>query len=229
MEQFFSIYTLTPWDNLSGDVLSHVKLLSLKSVLNKYPVIDSSFFDDLRLNLHKRGKFSTFNTIKRIVGPNKEDYDIRHWLFIWAMDNQKRMFQFLIQEEKVENETQFIMVALAPPEIGKLFADYGKDAIVKTLSLLNDSNKIKFLILLKAKGKSIAEDAQSFKFNQAQLNKLKFVEELKNIPNLKGQWFPTFEPKCPRCNTPLIDVNSYQIGLGTLICPKCGYEIRKYV
>ena len=143
------------------------------------------------------------------------------------MDNQRRMFQFLIQEEIVQEETQFIMVALAPPEIGRLFADYGKEAILKTLSLLNDPRKINFLILLEAKGKSIAEDAQAVKLTQTQLNQLKYIQELKNMPNIKGQWFPTFNPRCPRCNTSLIDMNSYQIGPGKLICPKCGYVIGK--
>lgn len=227
MEQFFSVYTFTPWDNFSGETLSRVKLLSLKSIFNSYPIIEPSFFDDLRLNLHKQPKFSIFNTIKRIVGPNKEDYDIKDWFLIWAMDNQKRMFQFLIQEEIENKETQFIMVALAPPEIGKLFADYGKEAILKTLNLLNDLNKINFLILLKAKGKSIAQDAQSVKLTQTQLNQLKYIQELKSIPNIKGQWFPTITPKCPKCNTSLIEMSSYQIGFGKLICPKCGYEIAK--
>jgi hypothetical protein len=227
MEQFFSLYTLTPWDNISGDILSHVKLLSLKSILNKYPVIEPNFFDDLQSNLQNQGKFTSFNTIKRIVGPDNEDYDIKNWFFIWAMDNERRMFQFLIQEEKSNKETQYIMVALAPPEIGKLIADYRKEAIRKTLSLLNNPTKIKFLILLKAKGKSIVEDAQSSKFNKPQLEKLKFIQELKTMPNIKGQWFPTFDPKCPRCNTSLIDINSYQVGFGKLICPKCGYELKK--
>ena len=92
MDQFFSVYTFTPWDSFSGETLSRVKLLSLKSIFNSYPIIEPSFFDDLRLNLHEQPKFSMFNTIKRIIGPNKEDYDIKDWYFIWAMDNQNRMF-----------------------------------------------------------------------------------------------------------------------------------------
>ena len=83
------------------------------------------------------------------------------------------------------------------------------------------------LILLNAKGKSIAEDAQTVKLTQTQLNQLKYIQELKNIPNIKGQWFPTITPKCPKCNTSLIEMSSYQIGFGKLICPKCGYEIGK--
>ncbi len=227
MEQYFSIYTLTPWDNLSGELLSQVKLLSLKSILNKYPVIEPSFFEDLYSNLKNPGKYTSIDTIKRIVGPNNEDYDIKDWIFIWAMDNKSRMFQFLIQAEKSPKETQYIMVALAPPEIGKLFADYGKEAIIKTLSLLNNPLKIKFLILLKAKGKSVAEDAQSSIFNKAQLDNLKFIQQLKTQPNIKGQWFPTFTPRCPRCNTPFMDITTYQVGFGKLICPKCGHELKK--
>jgi hypothetical protein len=226
MNQFFFTYTLTPWDKLSGEKLSIVKLLSLKSILNKYPVIEPNFFEDLHSNLCFQHNFTSINGIKRIVGPDNEDYDIKDWVLIWAMDNERRMFQFLIQEEKNNKESEYIMVALAPPEIGKLFADYGKDAIIKTLSLLNNSTKIKFLILLTAKGKSIAEDFQSLEFNKAQQDKLKFLQELKNLPNIKGQWFPTFDPNCPKCNTPLMNLASYQIGIGKLICPKCGYEIK---
>jgi hypothetical protein len=227
MNQFFFIYTLTPWDKFTGEKLSIVKLLSLKCIINKYPVIEPSFFEDLHSNLRNQRKFTSINGIKRIVGPDNEDYDIKDWFLIWAMDNERRMFQFLIQEEKSHDDSHYIMVALAPPEIGKLFVDYGKEAILKTLSLLNNSTKIKFLILLIAKGKSIAEDIQFLKFNKVQQDKLNFLQELKNMPNIKGQWFPTFDPKCPRCNNPLMDLNSYQIGFGRLICPKCGYEIKK--
>ncbi|MFW9948821.1 MAG: hypothetical protein ACFFKA_01690 [Candidatus Thorarchaeota archaeon] len=229
MEQFFSVFTLTPWDNFSGDTLSHVKLLSLKSILKKFPVIESNFFNDLSSNMLNYTKYSSFNAIKRIVGPSNEDYDISNWYFIWAMDNERRMFQFLIQDEKSSNESEFIMVALAPPEVAKLFLNYGNEAIKKTLYLLSSPQKIKFLIFLKAKGKSIAEDAQIHKFSQSQLDQLKYIQDLKSMPNIKGQWFPTLDPKCPKCNSPLINGYTYQIGLGRVKCQKCGYELKNYL
>ena len=45
MSQFFKIYTYTYWDNRETTQLSEVRLLSLKNVFEKYPVIEKDFFD----------------------------------------------------------------------------------------------------------------------------------------------------------------------------------------
>ena len=63
-------------------------------------------------------------TIKRIVGPQNEDYDISNWSFIWAFDKDMRMYQFLFQYVIEEEKSHAVLVALAPPELAKLFSKY---------------------------------------------------------------------------------------------------------
>ena len=222
MSKFFSVFTYTPWDNLNPEVLTEVKLLSLKNIIKSFPVIEPGFFDDLLSNLYKFKHYSWVESIKRIVGPEKEDYDIIPWNFIWAMDRDGRVFQFLIQKVKKEiKDSQAILVALAPPELAKLFEEYKEEAILRTLSLLNDPKKMKFLMVLAPKIKSIAEEQQLFQINKKDLEKLQFVNTLKQMPNIKGQWFPTFDVKCPICNNPLTQVYSHEVGL---VCQRCGFK-----
>ncbi len=222
MNDFFSVFTYTPWDNLNTKLLTEVKLISLKSITKMFPVIEPGFFDDLLSNLYNFKHYSWVQCVKRIVGPNDEDYDIAPWNFIWAMDNEGRIFQFLIQKEKNEfKDSQATLVALAPPELGKLFNQYKEGAILRTLSLLNNPKKMKFLIVLAPKGKSIAEEQQLIQVDKKALEKLKFVNNLKQLPNIKGQWFPEYEVKCPICKGPLTEINDYKVGF---VCPRCGFK-----
>lgn len=227
MNDFFSIYVHTPWDKLPNNNLTSVKLISLKSIFKTYPVIEPSFFDDLSSNLSKYNHYSWYESIKRIIGPNKEDYDIKYWNFIWAIDNERRMYQFLFQKITSDKDSQRILVALAPPELGKLFAQYKRDAILRTLSLINNPEKTRFLIVLTPKGKSIAEEQQLIRVNKQDLDQLKIINMLKQMPNIKGQWFPSFEPRCPICNGILTLIKDYKVGFGKLVCPHCGYEKNK--
>jgi len=222
MNDFFSVFTYTPWDNLNTKLLTEVKLLSLKSITKTFPVIEPEFFDDILSNLYNFKHYSWVQCIKRIVGPNNEDYDIAPWNFIWAMDNEGRIFQFLIQKEKKEfKDSQATLVALAPPELGKLFNQYKEGAISRTLSLLNNPKKLKFLMVLAPKGKSIAEEQQLIQVDKKILEKLKHINKLKQMPNIKGQWFPAAEVKCPICNGPLTEISDYQVGF---VCPQCGFK-----
>ena len=223
MTDFFTIFTYTPWDNLNTNQLTEVRLLSLKSVFKKFPVIEAAFFDDLTSKVNNNNHYYWIQSIKRIVGPKNEDYDISNWNFIWALDDQRRMYQFLFQKE----EGQGILVALAPPELAKLFSKHGKEAILRITSLLNDVSKMIFLMILAPQGKSIAQEQQLFHVNTQQLDKLKHIEMLKNMPNIQGQWFPTFEPRCPICNSFMTGIKDYRVGFGKLVCPNCGYEKMK--
>jgi len=220
MSSFFNLYTLTNWDGLNTNELTCVKVLSLKSIFKKFPVIETSFFDDLKSNISNYNHYSHQECIRRITGPNNEDYDISSWIFVWAQDIDSRTFQFLIQK----TEKQGILVALAPPELAKLFTEYGKGAIVRTFSLLNNPSKIKFLMLLTPKGKSIAEDYNRYQTDKNRLEKMKVFDILANKPNIQGQWFPSFEPRCPVCNELLTELQDYRLGFGKLTCKRCGYE-----
>lgn len=228
MNEFFSIYTYTPWDELNKDNLTQIRLLSLKSIFKSYPLIEPAFFDDLVSNLSKSQHYTKIEGIKRIVGPNKEDYDIVPWIFIWSMDFEKRIYQFLLQKtESNDKDSQAALVALAPPELANLFSEHKEQAILRTFSLLNDSQKMKFVIVLLPKGKSIAEEQQLLKPSKEDLQKLKFINTLKDMPNIKGEWFPSFDPRCPVCNGIMSELKDYKLGLRKLVCSKCGYEKSK--
>lgn len=162
-------------------------------------------------------------SIKRVQGPNNEDYDISPWTFIWAMDKDRRMYQLLLQKEKNEESAQAILAALAPPELAKLIQEYKKDALLRILSLLNTPEKINFLMVLAPKGKSIAQEQQPIPINKQQLKNVHFQNVLKNMPNIQGQWFPTFSSTCPICNAKLVGLDNYEIGYGKMVCPRCGY------
>ena len=220
MNKFFSAFTYTR-DNLNTEILTEVKLLSLKSLIKMFPVVEPGFFDDLRSNMYKFNHYSWTESIKRIVGPNNEDYDIKPWIFIWGMDHEMRMFQFLIQKVEESKDSQAVLVALAPPELAKLFEDHKEGAILRTLTLLNNPKKMKFLMVLAPKGKSIAEEQQLLQINKQDLERLKFVNTLKHMPNIKGHWFPTYDVKCPICNGPLTQVYAPKVGL---ICQLCGFK-----
>lgn len=225
MSQFFKIYTYTYWDNRETTQLSEVRLLSLNEIFEKFPVIEKDFFDDLLSNVFNQSHYAYYETIKRIIGPHSEDYDIKDWSFIWAFDNQRRMYQFLFQKLKTQkNTSKAVLAALAPPELGKLFAQFKKEAIHKTLSLLNNPSQIKFLIVLAPKGKSLAEEYNFYQMDPGQLAKLKKAKVMGDLPNIQGQWFPDFSPRCPICNELLTPLQDYKVGFGRLICPRCGYK-----
>ncbi len=224
MSDFFNIKLYTPWDSLNSKNLTQVKLFSLKNIFKSFPVIEPEFFDDVLSNLYKFKHYSWIECIKRIVGPNDDDYDISSFNFLWAYDNQNRMYQFLFQKTEEPEKSQAILAALAPPEIGKLFNQYKEGAILRTLSLLNNPEKMKFLMVLAPKGKSIAEKQQLFQVGKKCLEKLKFNAMLKQLPNIKGQWFPESSPRCLSCNRVITKIKGFNVGLLKLKCPYCGYQ-----
>ena len=224
MSDFFNVKLFTPWDSLNSKNLTQVKLFSLQNIFKSFPVIEPEFFDDLLSNLYKFKHFSWTECIKRIVGPNDENYDISSFDFIWAYDDQNRMYQFLFQKIKEKNTSQAILAALAPLELGKLFKQYKDEAILRTLTLLNNPKKIKFLMVLAPKGKSIAEEQQLLQVGKKDLEKIKFNAMLKQMPNIKGQWFPEYSPRCPSCNRVIVDIKGFNVGLLKLKCPYCGHQ-----
>ncbi len=226
MSDFFNVKLFTPWDSFNTKNLTQVKLLSLQNIFKSFPVVEPEFFDDLLSNLYKFKHYSWTECIKRIVGPNDEDYNLSSFDLIWAYDDQDRMYQFLFQKIEEEEKPQAILAALAPPELGKLFKQHKDKAILRTLTLLNDPKKMKFLMVLAPKGKSIAEEQQLLQVGTKDLEKLKFNAMLKQMPNIKGQWFPEHSPRCPNCNKVIIEIKGFNVGLLKLKCPYCGYQTR---
>jgi hypothetical protein len=83
---------------------------------------------------------------------------------------------------------------------------------------------MKFLIVLVPKGKSIAEEQQLLPISESKLDNLKFINTLKKMPNIKGEWFPSFDPRCPVCKGIMTELKDYKLGFKKLVCPQCGYE-----
>ena len=227
MKELFSVFVNAPWDKLKTKKLTEIRLLSLKSVFEKYPVVEPKFFEDLSENISKNMHYSWFECIRRIVGPDKEDYEIQNWNIVWAMDLDNRIYQFLFQKVGKSDESQAVMVGLAPPELGKLFSEYKNDAILRILSVLNNPKKIKFLMGLAPKGISLAVEQQLIQANKNDSDKLKFVNSLKEMPNIQGQWFFPRNPMCPVCKGLLIEKMDDVKGFQMLECPQCGYERKK--
>jgi DNA-directed RNA polymerase subunit RPC12/RpoP len=165
-------------------------------------------------------------TIKRIVGPSNEDYNISSFTLLWAFDNENRMYQLLFQKIEEKEKSQAVLVALAPPELARLLTQFKSEALHRVLSLLNKPKNIKFLMILAPKGKSIAEEQQVVQINKAQINKIKNIQELGQLPNISGQWFPTTEFRCPNCNRLLGNVvgQKFSVRKGQIVCPYCGYK-----
>ncbi|MHA1669027.1 MAG: hypothetical protein ACTSV5_00460 [Promethearchaeota archaeon] len=227
MKELFSVFVYAPWDKLKTKKLTEIRLLSLKTIFEKYPVIESKFFDDLSRNISKNKQYSWFECIKRIVGPDKEDYEIQSWNIIWAMDTDNRMYQFLFQKVEDSEGSQAVMVGLTPPELGKLFSEYKDDAILRILSVLNDPKKIKFLMVLAPKGISLVKEQQLIQASKSDREKIDFVNSLKEMTNVQGQWFFPRNPMCPVCKGLLIENMDYVKGYKKLVCPQCGYERKK--
>jgi len=226
MSDFFNVKLFTSWDSLNSKNLTQVNLFSLQNIFKSFPVIEPEFFDDLLSNLYKFKHYSWTKCIKRIVGPNDEDYDISSFDFIWAYDDQNRMYQFLFQKIEEKETSQAILAAIAPPELGKLFKQYKYEAILRTLTLLNNPKKMKFLMVLAPKGKSIAQEQQLLQVGKKDLEKLKFNAMLKQMPNIKGHWFPEYSPRCPHCNRVITEIKGFNVGLLKLKCPYCGHQAR---
>ena len=76
-------------------------------------------------------------------------------------------------------------------------------------------------MVLAPKGKSIAEEQQLLQINKKDLEKVQKINTLKQMPNIKGQWFPTFDVKCPICGGPLTQFYNREVGL---VCQRCGFK-----
>ncbi|HDZ17329.1 hypothetical protein LCGC14_1407610 [marine sediment metagenome] len=224
MSSFFSLYTFTPWDRLNSKKLAQIKLLSLKTIFKRFPVVEQAFFEDITSNIYKKTQYTWMRVIKRIVGPDGEDYNISSFNFIWAIDDQNRMYQLLFQKLGEKQNSQAILVALAPPELGNLLSEFKREAFHRILSLLNKPSNVKFLMVLAPKGKSVAEELQLLKVNKNYQEKFDHINQLKNMPNIQGQWFPTSKPKCPKCKEILSEDQVYSIGVGQSCCPNCGFR-----
>jgi hypothetical protein len=83
---------------------------------------------------------------------------------------------------------------------------------------------MRFLTVLAPKGKSIAEEQQLLQVNKSDIDKLKFQNILKQMPNIKGKWFPEYSPRCPNCNRVISLIKGFNLAFLKFKCPYCGYQ-----
>ena len=219
---YFKVTVFNTWDPRGVKISSNVNLLSSKFILGKFPKIENRFFEDLNENIKNKPHYFSQESIKKIVGPEKEEYNILDWVFLWGFDFKKRGFQLLIQKE---TEGKGILVAIGPMELASFFDRMKLNSILPTLSLVNSSNKMKFVVLLKPRQESIIEKTQIDKIDSKKLKEI--VNYWKSIKNVNGQWFPKFKPRCSRCGTLIPELQGFEIGFIPLICPRCESKINK--
>ncbi len=216
---YFTVSVLNSWDPKRSSKISEVNLLSLKIILGKFPMIEKQFFSDLRDNLKNKPNYFSLRSIKRIVGPQKEDYELADWTLLWGLDFKFRAYQVLIQKSKDGKGT---LAAIGPVGLASFFDRMKWNSILPILSLLNSPEKMKFLVTLVPKGESIVKEMEQQKLKSAQVEQI--INQWNSMKNVEGQWFPSFKPRCPVCNGSMEELQGYQVGFAKLICPRCGYS-----
>lgn len=219
---YFKVSLFNTWNPRDVKISSDVNLLSLKYILGKFPKIENKFFEDLKENIKKKPNYFSQDSIKRVVGPEKEEYDISNWFFLWGFDFKKRGYQLLIQ---IDKEGKGILAAIGPMELASFFDRMKLNSILPTLSLINSTDKMKFVVFLKPRGDLIIKGLEMKGIEKGKIQQI--MDYWKTLKNVDGQWFPTFKPRCPRCGRLIEGLHGFEIGFIPLICPKCGYEIKK--
>jgi hypothetical protein len=77
---------------------------------------------------------------------------------------------------------------------------------------------------LAPKGKSIAEEQQLLQINRNDIDKIKFNNILKQMPNIKGQWFNVQSPRCPSCGKVITEIKGINVEHLKIKCPYCGFQ-----
>ena len=100
------------------------------------------------------------------------------------------------------------------------FTDADLDELERRELIIRDHDKIS----LANKGKSIAEERQLLQVNRNDLDKLKFVNMLKQVPNIKGEWFNVQSPRCSSCGKEFKEIKGLNVGFLKFKCPYCGHQ-----
>lgn len=212
----FTVVTQVSWSN----ELQHLTLIPMNDLIGTYPVITKRFFVDLVKNIEAEQHYWTERGFNDLVVSGKH-YEPHEWILLWAVDFKDRAFWILFSRSP-EMGGRGAIAAVGPNEFGGFLQQMGDNAIVPTLTLLNDPTKIKKCVIIvsapeKAKEKAIQNDVKQFK---------QWVDSMKSQQNVEGQWFPTFEPVCPNCNERMLGVADVKVGFVQMICPRCGHQKR---
>ena len=188
-----------------------------------YPKIEKPFSEITEMPRYENIRLKA--GLLAVSGPDGKSYTADEWIFLWVVDFKERFFQFLINRSPQEGG-KGIIAAAAPMDLVEFLKNI-PNAMVATLSLINDPEKIKGAMLLVTRPPSYKEKVETEQKMQT-LNRFKnWVDVMKATPNVEGQWFPTFAPRCPICNQEMKELEGYNIAFGQIICETCGYKMKK--
>lgn len=215
----FEIVTQVSW---MKNQLQKLKLTGLNEIFGTYPVIQKQFFKDLIANIEKYPHYWAEKGFKVLLMGGKQ-YEPHDWIFIAATDFRDRTYQLLFSRS-YELGGSGAMAAAGPIEFTQFLKEVGKPAIVPTLSLINDHDKMKSVAIIISSPQEAQLSKQAMKGN-LELQRFKaWVDQMKSTKNVDGQWFPTHEPICPICNERMIGIADIRVGFVKMICPRCGHE-----
>lgn len=196
-----------------------VTVQDVKQVFDGYPKIRLQFARDLR-ELGKQDKryLLEMSVDKLQVEGHEEDIDAENWIFVWAVDFRGRVFHLLFEREN----TTILLVGAGPAPLVQFLHEMQQEAIPPTLGLLTQPDKVRSVVVFLSRTKPSAYKVAEMYRKYAQVQSK--INQLKMMPNVEGQWFPSFAPKCPVCGNPLVGLDNYQVGFKQMVCPRCGYK-----
>ncbi|MHA1341569.1 MAG: hypothetical protein ACTSRZ_16730 [Promethearchaeota archaeon] len=215
----FRILTRVSW---APNVLT-IDLIDLYKIFGAYPLVSKKFFKDLINNIERKSNYWAEAGFQEIISNGKR-YEPHEWIFLWAIDFRDRLFWILFSRS-YELSGKGAIAAVGPPEFAEFIKQTGKAAIVPTLTLINDPEKMKKVVVIVSNPK----EAKKPKLSPELLQFKAWVDQLKMQKNVKGQWFPSFAPVCPVCNEKMVGLADYEVGFAQMICPRCGYQQKKRI
>jgi hypothetical protein len=204
------------------------QLTDIKQAMSAYPLIERKFFDDLIDRCHTQKHYYVEAGLLKILNAQQKELDPNIWILIWAVDFRDRVFQILF-ERNPEYGGKGAIAAVGPQDLLEFISSMKHNAILPTLTLLNSPEKMKQVAILVSRPPSYKEKAEAAQRSQ-ELNRFKhWVDNLKQAPNVKGQWFPQNKilNECPECSASMAGIAGENSVYGILICPNCGHTLAK--
>jgi hypothetical protein len=198
-----------------------LELTDAKKILGAYPKIEAKFVGDLKQYAKTASNYVIESAILELHTPAGLTVQPENWLLVLGTDSENRPYHFLIEKEKAG----YIISAIGPQDFTNFVSETGKPAIGPILALLASPKKIRVLLVYVSYQTKPAWKPEELPTTKTPF--LQWAQDLKNTPNVNGQWFPSFAPLCPVCNNPLVGLEQYKVGFGQLTCPRCGYKKSK--
>ncbi len=221
----FNLSTRTSWQKTP----TKISLMDMKEAISPYPLVERKFFDDIVAFTRKYNHYFVEMGLLNVVGETKKTLDPDFWILIWALDFKDRSFQILI-EKHPNYQGKGAIAGVGPSDLLDFFSSMKQNAILPTLSLINNPEKMKSVAVIVSRPKNYNEKSKERNSYQALGRFQKWINDLKDTPNKEGKWFPSNAPTCPNCNSPIVGIqDNYKVGFGFLVCPNCGYSKREQI